>query len=501
MTKARTSVRKSAALLFLSLSFCYLSLAPGTVGGRGYITEEMDSGSRMLEIFNAWVKGRAIPPMQWSRHGPVPVLMDLPFIKAGKFFVSPDFVLSLQSSLLTAALVTLLYLWLRRLCSPGMSMLWSLTAAFGTMLWPYAYIGLETKQSLFVLLAGYLALTNGQIRSWPKLIGFALVCGLALTLKSTGIVMWPAVAYLVFVQFRDRMRSHLAQLLVVSVVIVGIVALGSWTRNFYWAPLGGGASNLLPWVIRSPLQLFTNAIGLLGSPTKGLLIYAPILIASLCALPRAFRDHRHIAVFASLVTICMGGFMSLLVVGADEVWGSRFMHVAIAPLILCIGAAWPRFEWRKHTPVIVLSTVGILISFLGAFYYYGQINFVQAKAGQNTMEWLYGDPVWNEVTFDARLFQVWMQSGDAPAFWTPAHQWVWTPPPGAPPWVAINLREYCKPQAFLIQFWEVAKEGSILSAFRLLMFSMIAGPLLLILTVFTSSAAPGSESSMFRRAP
>jgi hypothetical protein len=41
------------------------------------------------------------------------------------------------------------------------------------MLWPYAYIGLEPKQSFFVLFAGYLALANGKIRTWPRLILFS----------------------------------------------------------------------------------------------------------------------------------------------------------------------------------------------------------------------------------------------------------------------------------------------------------------------------------------
>lgn len=112
------------------------------------------------------------------------MLFDLPFLKLGKFLVSPDFMLSFQPALLTAALVTILFLWLRKLCSPGMSLFLTLTAAFGTMLWPYAYISLETEQSFSVLLAGYLALAGGAIRSWPRPPLFAITCGLALSVKS-----------------------------------------------------------------------------------------------------------------------------------------------------------------------------------------------------------------------------------------------------------------------------------------------------------------------------
>src|SRR3982751_140201 len=72
-----SAVRRTGLLMFSALTVCYLALAPGTIGGRGYIGEEIDSGNQIMVVFNAWVKGRPIPPMLWSRHGPVPVLFDI----------------------------------------------------------------------------------------------------------------------------------------------------------------------------------------------------------------------------------------------------------------------------------------------------------------------------------------------------------------------------------------------------------------------------------------
>jgi hypothetical protein len=69
-------------------------------------------------------------------------------------FVSPDFMLSFQAVLLTTGIVTVPYFWLRKLCSPKVRLLLTFTGAFGTMLWPYAYISLETKLLFFLLLAG-----------------------------------------------------------------------------------------------------------------------------------------------------------------------------------------------------------------------------------------------------------------------------------------------------------------------------------------------------------
>jgi len=52
----------------------------------------------------------------------------------------------------------------------------------------------------------------------------------------------------------------------------------------------------------------------------------------------------------------------------------------------------------------MLGGLGIAISFLGAFYYYGARGWAATAAAQNTLEWYGGDPVWNEIQFDARLF-------------------------------------------------------------------------------------------------
>ncbi len=479
-----TQTHKSAILLFIALSGCYLSLSPGSIAGQGYGQEEIDSGLRILSIATAWMKGHPLPPMIWSRHGPVSLIFDLPFLKLGKSIISPDFMLSFEPALVTAALVTLLFLWLRKFCSPGVSLFLSLAAAFTTMLWPYAYIGLETKQSFFVFLAGYLALAGKEIRSWPRLLLFATVCGLALSTKSTGITLWPVVAYLVYEQFKNDWRARRVEILTVCLGIGAIWVLGHWGANHFWGPRGGGATNFRSWLIDSPLQFFINAIGVLGSPSKGFFVYSPLLLASLYAIPRAFRTRRPLTIFTLLVAGCALGFICLLTSPADEVWGARYMHVAIAPLVLIIGAAFPTFEWRRYAAIGLLCLVGLAISFLGALYYYGQIDFAASKADENVMQWLTGDSSWNPIEFDARLFRTWLSGNSgSPMTWTPQHTWVWVAPPDATPWRSIDLREFCQPQSFMLRFWRVPKNGVVLRLFSTYVLFLMVGILGLIWVV------------------
>lgn len=86
-TTSRT--RTTAILLFLALAGAYIALSPGSIARQGYAAEKIDSGLRMLSGFTAVMKGHPMPAMVWSRHGPLPVIFDLPFLKLGKVVVSP----------------------------------------------------------------------------------------------------------------------------------------------------------------------------------------------------------------------------------------------------------------------------------------------------------------------------------------------------------------------------------------------------------------------------
>jgi hypothetical protein len=461
--------RRLALLLFAGLAAFYISLSPGTIAGMGYVGEEMATADRIITRVHAWVKGVPIPPMLWSRHGPLPVLFDIPFVAMGKFFLSPDFLLSIQPVLLTAGLLAILFLWLRQVASPGMSLMLTLTGAFGTMLWPYAYISLETKQSFFVLLAGYLAFSRRPARGWPGVLLFGFCCALAVSLKSTGIILTPAIAWLLYVRFHDSWRERRAELLAVIVLVACIWIASAWAREQFWK--GTGLPALLSWVIDSPLVAFTNAVGIFGSPTKGLFIYAPVLLAGIYDIPRAFRTHRDLTVFALLVLAAHVAQLSMLRVYADEVWGSRYLHLAIAPCLVCIGAARGSFERRKDAPLVALAVLGVLISFLGAFYYYGIRHLASIQAGQNTAEGLMGDGVWNSVAFHARLFRVWLTPGKEPVIWRPVHAWMYEPPPNAVPWKSVDLRSLCEPQSMMLRLWAGPKDGR---AWRLIGFYLSA---------------------------
>ena len=374
--------RLVVALVFFGVFATYAALTPGALSGVGYNGEEMQTGDSMLEVTEARLSGRPVPRMKWTRNGLLPVVLNVPFQVVGKEIVSEDFMLSFDPVLETALLISVLFLWLRKLTSPGLAFFLAMAAAFGTMLWPYAYIGLETKQSLFLLLAGYLALGRAPVRSFGAALVFGLCCAFAIGSKSNGFMLLPAVAYLGYVEFRDRWRAWLPLAVTALAVFGALLSGGAIAKSLYWAQLGvSPVTKFRALMNDSVFQYLGGAIGLFGSPNKGLLLYAPLVVLGLCAIPAAWRAHREVTLF---VLLALGGTVlgvSFMRHYADEVWGCRYLHSSVAPLVLLIGASRKQFCLRRDAVMVPLAVLGVVVSFLGAFYYYGNLHFATMRDG------------------------------------------------------------------------------------------------------------------------
>jgi hypothetical protein len=169
------------------------------------------------------------------------------------------------------------------------------------------------------------------------------------------------------------------------------------------------------------------------------------------------------------------------------------MHVAIAPLLVCIGAAWPRLEWKIRLPLAGLAAAGFVISFLGAFSSYGVPSLAMRDAAQNTIESINGDPVWSGPVFELRLVRAWLRPGSEPVLWTPSHHWVWEPPVNvSAEWKPIDLREYSTPQSVL-QYWGVNNK-EVVSDFPSVGVSAIVALILFLLVALNAEGVSRSTA-------
>ena len=458
------SERRRCALFFAVVTAAYLVLSPWAIFGMGYTEENVNASLQILANLTSWLGlGHDASPIMWPRHGLFELLFEMPFLLVSRVLFGPsrvwlDRTLSLQPILLTASLCTVIFVWTRRVTgSQVWGLLLGLVAAFSTMLWPYAYIGLETTQSLFLLLSGYLALGAAGETTKRRTLVFVLCCSLAVSMKSNGASLAPAILFLLVTHFRP-VKNGWVRCLAAVLIVAAVYAASAYTRGLSHVWAGGtfgvfqevGLGGLIPKAL--------NAVSLFSSPNKGLLVYAPVSILCLASLSKAFRSDRRTVVFACLA---LGGLVvgcSLVYFWADETWGPRYLHSAIGPLIICLAAGRKNepFRWKKEVPLIGLTATGLIISFLGSLFYYGTMHQAEVQAGPGTLEALQHDPEWNHIRFNWMLLEIWRRrttSQDA-VLWPPPRR-RWFPLPGEssvlePP-KKIDLRSFAMPQALILR--------------------------------------------------
>jgi hypothetical protein len=457
-------------LCFSALLLFYVAFAPGTVEGMGYVQENLLATDRLAGNLGRWMTGQRSEPFLWTRHGGVEPMIELPFALLSRLLFGASVkwlgrVMVFLPILQTALLCLLIFLWTRRLTgNVAWGRVLALAAGVSTMLWPYAYIGLETTQSLFLFGAAYLALARTSGRGWAETILFALASAVAVSVKLNGVFLVPAVVFLVWSYFRGApSRGRTIKAALAALVIVAVYGLNLWLRQQAWsgAP-GGDVGYALGLVVDHPLTAALHAFSYFGSPNKSLLIYAPVTGLSLLALPRAYRAHPRVVIFAALTLAGLVGGFSALYMWAEETWGPRYPHAAIAPLVISFAAARAAvpFHWRREVPLLAAMSIGTAVSFLGAFFYYGILHNAAIDSSQATLETIQHDPRWNHARFNLKLLQVWRsqrsgREGEAEQ-WPPPPHWWFERPADAPPDKTVDLRELAVPQPVLFQEWRPA---------------------------------------------
>src|SRR5262249_24220417 len=250
-------------------------------------------------------------------------------------------------------------------------------AAFTTMLWPYAYIGMETNQALFVFLAGFLALAPRPRITRRVWIGFAVSAGFAIGLKFSGMVLIPAVALLIFALHRRQLamgvqpQRLLRRTLCIVLIAGALYGVAVFTALFspLWA--GDAIRTTEGWTV-PPLQALLNAFSFFFSTNKGLLMYCPVTLLSLVWIPKAWREDPFVTGFAVLVLGGLVAGFAPMYFFTEETWGPRYLLTAVAPLIMLLGLVVrsAALRWNKTVPLLVLAFWGLFVSFLGIFFSY-----------------------------------------------------------------------------------------------------------------------------------
>ena len=474
--------RRLILVFWLSLTLFYVAFSPSTSSFMGYMEENLTAAEQVAGNLLDLVKGEALarlPPVRWTRHGCTEVLLEAPFLILSRMVFGSSRVwngrvIVLQTILATSLLCALLLCWARKLTGSWIWAYWlALSAGIATMLWPYAYIGLETTQALFLLVAGYFALGRERRRTWGELLGFTLACAIAVSVKQTGVFLLPAVGFLAWNYFRDKqgagwrsLAGRWKEIAIVMAAVFAAVALNRYARVAHWAGQGGEGGYAATIFIDAPLTYLFNLIGFFGSPNKSLFIYAPLTLLCVLALRRAYESRPEVVIWALLTLGGLAGGFSLLVVWTEETWGPRYLHSAIAPLALCLAVAarGQIFQWRRQKLLLAAVILGAACSFLGVSFHYGVLYVASSRSSQSTLEAVQGDARFNHVRFNWRLLSVWGRErlglASQPEKWPPEPFWWFERPDDAPRLKQVDLREMAIPVPVLFRGWSAGSSAS-----------------------------------------
>jgi 4-amino-4-deoxy-L-arabinose transferase-like glycosyltransferase len=485
---------KIASLFCAALTFLYLSFSPSTIAFMGYMEENITAADQITSNLINLAKMQPLTVISWTHHGCTETILEVPFILLSRIFFGESHiwmgrVLLLQTILATSLLCALILIWVRRLTG---SYVWgyclALFAGLGTMLWPYAYIGMETTQSLFLFAAAHIALMREKKATWVEAAQLGLACALAVSAKMNGIFLLPAVGFLLLIYCTKTGSPRIAQTkrnwpkyASIAAAIVAAIIVNRYTRNTYWSSNGGEENYLATIIIDSPLTFIFNLFDYFGSANKSLFIYAPIVILSFLTIHRAYRAQPAIVIWALLTLSGLAGGFALMVVWSEETWGPRYLHSAIAPLVICFAAtiSGKQFRWKQERLLIGSMILGVIISFLGVIFHYGCLYVAAKDTSQSTLEAFQHDPRFNHLRFNINLLQIWGKTrlgfGGKPELWPPEPFWWFARPPGAPTLKQVDLRERAIPMPVLFRGWDPGSQSSEATyrLFRFVCFSFL----------------------------
>jgi hypothetical protein len=337
-------------------------------------------------------RGPALGPdgNYYSPYGPLPSVLAIPLYDLGKLAatgVDPRFrdfltrmAVTAQSAVATAGAATVLALVAVEIgAGAAAGVCLGLIYGLATIAWPYARaFWSEPLAALLLVLAVLFAIRGSRRNSARWWLVASLVLGLGSLARSAMLVCIPAIGVYLLVGAlpgagtprRGRLIRQAAGF--VAGLALPAVMLGAYDLLRFGSVLdtGNGFLNGLT-AIRNIFggSILVGAYGLLLSPGKSILLYAPPVLAGLVAGPTFWRIARGEVVLVAGLTLSQLALVTPLVFWAgDAAWGPRYL-VPLVPVLLLPVAAWlapdARLGAGRTALLAAMIGMGLLVQTLG----------------------------------------------------------------------------------------------------------------------------------------
>ncbi len=269
--------------------------------------------------------------------------------------------------LFVAATLVLLHDWLRRQGTPpGMALLLTLTAGWATPLGVYAKTIFAQVFETFFLLLAFVSVSRWRRQpAPPQILALALACCLGILARPSFVLN--AAAILVFVGLsmnRTGMERFWAGFFCLAGIALGTAGTLAVNVLRWGSPWNFGYQNAYE-TFSTPL--WSGVSGLLFSPGKGLLFFAPVVLVPLLLMRELWRTCRAETILViALTAIYLGVYGRWYDWGGGLSWGPRFLLPLVPIWIALLGSVSARLTTGWPRGILLLTAVlGVLVQTLG----------------------------------------------------------------------------------------------------------------------------------------
>jgi hypothetical protein len=270
-----------------------------------------------------------------------------------------------------------IYLSLKELISKKNAIICSFVYAFATSTWSISSQGLwqHGMSELILSMIIYIIIINTKSENIKNIIYIGLLSGLYIFNRpSDSILLIPALIYVI------SYRNYKIIIYLFSVV-VSSAPFAIYNYYYFGSILGGYNSTISSLVLN--YNTITNYIGLLISPSRGIIIYTPIVLMAIVGLLNVSKmNNSRIKQFLYVSTIAI--IIQILIYSIFKVWwagwsyGPRFLTCILPLMAIFISLSLPenitlRKLNKKETLILVVFILllipSIFSQFVGTFYY------------------------------------------------------------------------------------------------------------------------------------
>lgn len=324
------------------------------------------------------------------------------FVSLDKIVLLQNFILSFQAGVYSAITATTFFAILHTRFSVAKipSFLATLCLALTTYFWTYSRNLYDGVLCTTLLTLSFFLLLTYRHKNIPRyLVGCFICLGFAfITRISMILAILVTCAYLLIV-YRSTLATRIQGLFLAGLTLLPFIAWQCWynylrTGIFYKSPVQTAVyaeNNALNG------NIFVGIAGILISPGKSLLIYAPLLILSAFLFKKFYQEHQKEAIYIGALTILWFILHSRLRswYGAWG-WGPRH-YITILPLIFLPFAVNIECVLRDKllkVTAIILGTFGFILglcSIISNWHFRMEYATQRGLIGDKVFIWSFGD--------------------------------------------------------------------------------------------------------------